>query len=152
MERRGCSARKNARTSRSRSSRSSTSSCLDGDPERRGRGVSARVRCRARHLRPTELEPASGLRLAPGRDDTVRVVLGGDPEGHSGTFAPFFARTVLLVAPAIVGRVVSNSYPETFSVPVQVSVPYDSTPSVRVRVPLPVAPRYVPAPPVTVKV
>ena len=69
-------------------------------------------------------------------------------------FAPFFARTVLLVAPEIVGCVVLNSYPETFSVPVQVSVPYDSTPSgsVRVRVPLPVAPRYVPAQPVTVKV
>ncbi len=65
-------------------------------------------------------------------------------------FAPFFALTVLLVAPEIVGGVVSNSYPETFSVPVQVSVPAVCAPSVRVRVPLPVAPRYVPAPPVIV--
>ena len=47
-------------------------------------------------------------------------------------FAPFFALTVLLVAPEIVGCVVLNSYPETFSVPVQISLPDVCAPSSRV--------------------
>ena len=68
-------------------------------------------------------------------------------------FAPFFALTVLLVAPEIVGCVVLNSYPATFSVSVQVSFPSrPSTPERARESAAAVAPRYVPAPPVTVKV
>ncbi len=71
-------------------------------------------------------------------------------------FTPFLAFTVLLAAPVSVGCVTSNAMPGTSSVPVQVSRPCRPVlvvpPSRRSSVPLPVAPAYIPVPPVTVNV
>ena len=94
-----------------------------------------RVLPSGKRLQDLELHPAGTTTSVSSWAVTLKVT--------RALFAPFFARTVLLVAPASVGAVTLNSSPGTVRVPVQVSVPADPVsvePRERVTTPVPDAP------------